>query len=140
MIIFELVCDAGHAFEGWFGDHNAFHEQLDGGLVQCPSCGSSQVTQQLSTGGVVRSRKVAEAASPGSQATFLTALRRAIETHFQDVGAEFAKTALRIHYGVEEPKNIRGTTTEAEEKALTDEGVEFLKIPMPNPPSDSELH
>ncbi len=88
----------------------------------------------------MRGRKEAEPASPNQRMAFLKALQHVIETQFEDVGANFAKTALKIHYGVEEARNIRGTTTAAEEQALTDEGVEFLKIPMPSPAGESELH
>ena len=140
MIIFDLVCESGHPFEGWFRDHHSLQEQLDGGLVQCPTCGSFQVAQRLSTGGLMRGRQEAEGASPNQQMAFFKALQHVIKTQFADVGADFAKTALKIHYGVEEPRNIRGTTTAAEEQALTNEGVEFLKIPMPSPPGESELH
>ena len=44
---------------------------------------------------------------------------------------------MKIHYGAAEPRNIRGVSTQAEEKLLKQEGVEFIKIPVPAPP-DSE--
>lgn len=128
MIIFELVCEEAHEFEGWFKDHAAFQEQLEKSLVQCPICGSNHVTQCLSTGGKVSSKHgEADATKSGD---LFRAIRDVIETHFEDVGSDFAKTALKIHYGVEEPRNIRGTSTEAEEEVLRQEGVKFHKIPM----------
>ncbi len=57
-----------------------------------------------------------------------------VEKNFDDVGCDFAKEALKIHYGVEEPRNIRGVSTKEEEKMLKEEGIDFLKIPMPAPP------
>jgi hypothetical protein len=57
-----------------------------------------------------------------------------VEKNFDDVGCDFAKEALKIHYGVEEPRNIRGVSTKAEEKMLKEEGIDFVKIPMPAPP------
>jgi hypothetical protein len=57
-----------------------------------------------------------------------------IHKNFDDVGCDFAKEALKIHYGVEEPRNIRGVSTKEEEKMLKEEGIDFLKIPMPVPP------
>lgn len=154
MIIFELICEQGHCFEGWFQDHKSFTRQLEGNLVQCPTCGTCQVTQRLSTGGVVRERKepLPKRAEPKEAApnegdianqdshAFFKAVRHVIETHFENVGPEFAKTALRMHYGVEEKKNIRGTTTEAEEKTLKEEGISFYKIPLPMSTDDSELN
>jgi hypothetical protein len=50
------------------------------------------------------------------------------------VGCDFAKEALKIHYGAAEPRNIRGVSTKEEEKTLTDEGIQFIKIPMPARP------
>jgi hypothetical protein len=57
-----------------------------------------------------------------------------VEKNFDDVGCDFAKEALKIHYGVEEPRNIRGVSTKEEEKMLKKEGIDFVKIPMPAPP------
>ena len=57
-----------------------------------------------------------------------------VEKNFDDVGADFTKEALKIHYGVSEPRNIRGVSTREEEKTLEKEGVQFIKIPIPVPP------
>ena len=57
-----------------------------------------------------------------------------VEKNFDDVGCDFAKEALKIHYGAAEPRNIRGVSTQEEEKALKDEGIQFFKIPMPETP------
>ena len=138
MIIFQLQCETGHEFEGWFQDHDAFQDQMVRGLIQCPTCGSSSLTQCLSTGGIVRARDGGETPKDAQRA-FVKALREVIVTHFEDVGVEFAKTALKMHYGVEDGRNIRGTTTEAEERMLKDEGVEFFKLPLPDPAGDSHL-
>jgi hypothetical protein len=53
-----------------------------------------------------------------------------IEKNFDDVGNTFTDTALRIHHGEEEARNIRGTTTHQDEELLRDEGIPFLKIPV----------
>lgn len=60
-----------------------------------------------------------------------------INDNFDNVGSDFTAEALKIHYGVSEPRNIRGKSTESEEKLLEKEGVQFFKFPMP-PQSDSE--
>ena len=57
-----------------------------------------------------------------------------MKNNFDDVGCDFAKEALKIHYGAVEPRNIRGVSTSQEEKVLRDEGIQFFKIPMPTPP------
>jgi hypothetical protein len=43
MIVFDLSCDAGHRFEGWFGSSADFAGQQARGLVCCPQCGSVEV-------------------------------------------------------------------------------------------------
>ena len=57
-----------------------------------------------------------------------------VQKNFDDVGCNFAKEALKIHYGAVEPRNIRGVSTKEEEKTMKEEGIEFFKIPMPTPP------
>jgi len=54
-----------------------------------------------------------------------------VEKNFDNVGCDFAKEALKIHYGATEPRNIRGVSTKEEEKTLKEEGIQFFKIPMP---------
>jgi hypothetical protein len=59
------------------------------------------------------------------------------------VGSDFANEALKIHYGVNEPRNIRGVSTSQEEDMLREEGVDFVKLPIISkeetpPSSDSE--
>jgi hypothetical protein len=58
-------------------------------------------------------------------------LHHFIENNFEDVGNKFADVALKIHCGEEEKRNIKGTTTLQEEDSLREEGVRFIKIPMP---------
>jgi hypothetical protein len=36
-----------------------------------------------------------------------------------------------MHYNVAEKRNIRGTSTEAEEEMLKQEDIKFLKFPIP---------
>ena len=54
-----------------------------------------------------------------------------IKNNSEDVGTRFAAEALKIHYGAAEKRSIRGSATEEEEKTLKEEGVGFLKVPMP---------
>ncbi len=142
MIIYDLVCERGHKFEGWFQDGASFQEQMETGLVQCPVCGTSQVSQRLSTGGTIRNRgHVPRQTDPSKDPeNLIRAIQTVVEKHFHNVGSDFAKVALRMHYGVEEPRNIRGTTTEAEEQMLRDEGVEFFKLPLPAPDTEKQVH
>ncbi len=148
MITFDLACDAGHRFEGWFRSARDFDEQLAGGLVECPLCGSRSVTKQLSPVAVHVGRhtpppatKPPEGATPVPGAAdpsgvprpeaFFRVLTRFVETHFEDVGSSFAEEARKIETGETEERNIRGSTTPEEEAALREEGVEFFKLALP---------
>jgi hypothetical protein len=53
-----------------------------------------------------------------------------IDGHFDDVGPDFTKESLKMHYGVAEKRNIRGSATAEEEKTLKQEGVQYFKIPV----------
>ena len=54
-----------------------------------------------------------------------------VDKTFEDVGDGFADVALKIHRGEEDRRNIKGTTTKSEEETLRDEGVPFIKVPIP---------
>jgi len=43
MIIYDVKCENGHTFEGWFKDRQAWIEQNAQRLICCPVCNSSQV-------------------------------------------------------------------------------------------------
>jgi len=59
----------------------------------------------------------------------LRTLRRKVEETCDDVGADFAEEARRIHYGEVEPRGIYGETSPEDAEALSEEGIEFAKIP-----------
>lgn len=137
MIAYDLKCDQGHLFEGWFEDADAFEAQQAEGLVTCPVCDSANVTRQLSTFAI----KTSSGTGVGRPKIDFEALGRRIvnyvQKNFDDVGSDFATEALKIHYGASEPRNIRGVSTDKEERMLRDQGVPFLKFPGESEPSDS---
>lgn len=45
MIVFDLTCDKGHGFEGWFGSSADFDTQKERGLLSCPQCQSARVVK-----------------------------------------------------------------------------------------------
>ena len=55
-----------------------------------------------------------------------------VERSFDDVGTDFAREALKMHYDVTEKRNIRGLATAQEEEVLREEGIGFFKVPIPN--------
>ena len=48
MIVFDLTCANGHAFEGWFESHTDFEAKRAGRAIACPDCGDVEVTKMLS--------------------------------------------------------------------------------------------
>ncbi len=129
MIAYDLKCARGHVFEGWFDDEAAFLSQQEQGLITCPVCNDATVVRIPSTFAI----RAGGGPSDGGKIS-LEAIGRKISAfireNFDDVGSDFAKEALKIHYGVTEPRNIRGSSTPQEEKTLRDEGVAFLKVPV----------
>lgn len=68
MIHFSLLCDSGHAFEGWFRNTGDFDTQAEAGHLACPVCGGTAVRKALMAPNVSTSRKKAAVAESGSQA------------------------------------------------------------------------
>lgn len=133
MIAFDLKCANGHAFEGWFEDNTAYESQKKKGLISCPVCNETRVWKIPSTFAIKTSSQTLPAAPEGSAAleAFSNQIAQYVKDNFDDVGCNFAREALKIHYGVSEPRNIRGVSTREEEKTLKKEGVNFIKVPIP---------
>lgn len=135
MIVFDLECSQGHVFEGWFESLDAYTRQQSEGLILCPFCNDADVKRVLSPVSVKRSTPEEKAKDASiDYAKLAKELLRYMRKNFEDVGTDFAAEALKMHYGVADKRNIRGSATPKEEKTLTDEGIEFFKIPLPFDP------
>jgi hypothetical protein len=140
MIIFDLTCVCGCFFEGWFRNHEDFHEQQKKGLLTCPECGNEHVRKILSPVAVHATAKQNTLTKSTSRADTnsreqlvlqtLKVLQTYVEKNFDDVGPKLAEESLKMHYGVQDSRNIRGVVTREEEKILVKEGIELLKIPI----------
>ena len=142
MIAYDLQCGNGHAFEGWFEDSAAFASQRKKGLIACPVCNDTAIDRVPSKFAIKTSQGFTPKESSPSDTRQWAQLTQEftdfVANNFDNVGCNFAKEALKIHYGAAEPRNIRGVSTQEEEKILKQEGIEFVKLPMPAPPeSDS---
>lgn len=134
MIIYDLKCREGHTFEGWFTNREAFEHQKAEGLIACPVCGDSDASLVPSLPAIVGREARAAVKKPDTVPAAVKTLRDVceyIQKNFDDVGEKFADVARRIHKGEEDRRNIRGTTTQSEEETLREEGVPFIKIPLP---------
>ena len=132
MIVFDLECANGHTFEGWFEDNKAFERQNKKKMVACPVCNATSVSKKLSTFAIKGSPTLPDKIDQHPDLRRIgQELKAYVEKNFDNVGCDFAKEALKIHYGVGEPRNIRGVSTKEEEKTLKEEGIPFFKVPLP---------
>jgi|SRR5580658_649418 hypothetical protein len=127
MILYELKCPSEHVFEGWFRSSDAYDEQRATGEIACPVCGASDIAKAPMAPRLARSEKSGPDVAQRLQ--MLRGLRRAVESQCENVGDRFAEEARKIHYGETEQRGIYGDTSEAEAEALSDEGIEFGRIP-----------
>jgi len=141
MIAFDLQCKNNHTFEGWFEDSQAYEEQQKKGLITCPVCNDTNVFKVLSTFAIKSTSPLPKIdGNEVALAKITEEITDYVEKNFDDVGTDFSKEALKIHYGASEPRNIRGISTKLEEKTLKDEGIQFFKLPIPersDPDTDS---
>jgi hypothetical protein len=138
MIKYALGCAEGHKFESWFPDSAAYEKQRKRGLVACPECGSVEVEKAIMAPAVVGGERVAD----GTEGEVLVddkrrhareviaRLRHEIEANTADVGAKFPEVARAIHQGDEPERAIRGRASLAEAKALLEEGVGVMPVPV----------
>lgn len=132
MIVFDLICDEEHRFEGWFRNSEEFEDQIETGLLTCPVCGSELITKLLSPSrlnlGKVEKQAEDLLALQHDAQQLLTRINQYINTHFDDVGNEFADEARKMHYGESDERNIRGTATLDEAHELYEEGIDIFPI------------
>lgn len=137
MIVFDLSCECGCQFEGWFHDSSDFHRQEKEGLLACPDC-SGNIIKKIMSPVAVRSasrcssKPVPVANTPEKlAANLLKTLQDYVVNNYEDVGTGLVEESLKIHYGVKKPRNIRGVSSENDEKILREEGIDFIKILLP---------
>ena len=140
MIAFDLECSNGHIFEGWFNNIQSFEDQSAKKLVSCPYCNDVTIRKVISP---VAMRTSSQNQDKGDESSIdyrrLTReIVNYIEKNFDDVGTDFAREALKMHYGVADKRNIKGSATAEEEKTLKEEGIEFFKIPVPKIDDDEK--
>ena len=142
MIRYDLICEFDHEFDGWFASSEVYEEQIAVGVVQCPVCGSTDVSKALMTPGVPvkQNKKPDTASSPvlsstsGGNASQVAALmrelRKTVEDNAEYVGPRFAEEARKIHEDGPEDRSIYGEASVEEIRELTDEGIETHPLPI----------
>jgi hypothetical protein len=163
MKVFDLRCEQGHVFEGWF----AFEDQQARGLVACPVCSATSVAKlpaapRLNLSGAkapaaeraatrtsssptnaevaapVAASASASASAAASAAPWVKALREVL-ARSENVGDRFAEEARKMHYGESEERGIHGRATREQAEALLDEGIDVVPLSLPGT-SNETLH
>lgn len=134
MILYSLVCDSDHKFDGWFRNAEAFEEQTERGIVTCPICNSKAVSKALMAPAVTRSASEKVPLSighpqQGQLREMLRALRNKVTAEADYVGDKFAEEARKIHFKEVEARGIYGEATREEVAALAEDGVDFMPLP-----------
>lgn len=151
MIVYDLICDAGHRFEGWFGSSADYAEQRERGLVSCPHCGSGDVGKAPMAPAVPAKSntrpetQVADRQQVSSQpmppevqqalAKLAEAQAKALKQSTW-VGDKFAEVSRKMHYGEADEKPIHGQASLEEAKGLIEEGIPVAPLPFPVAPPD----
>jgi len=150
MKVFNLCCENNHRFEGWFGAGDDYERQQRDGLLQCPMCGTSEVSRlpsapRINLGaqpgpaeeGVGRDssaegRQMVAQPTAHQMQKLWAQMARLVQSNTEDVGDRFAEEARRIHYNEAPERGIRGIATPEEASELADEGIEVIAFPMPD--------
>lgn len=147
MIVFDLLCAAGHRFEGWFGSAADFASQKERQLLACPSCGSASVERVPSASrfnlGAAEPKAPAPPAQPQrtpemegkdpfaiAQMLYSRMLDEML-TKSEDVGKKFPAEARKIFYREAPARAIRGEATPEQHEELVEEGIPVLRLPVP---------
>lgn len=149
MIVFDLICQpAGHRFEGWFASSEAFADQQQRGLVDCPHCGSTAIAKAPMAPAVPKKGNQLPAAAPsapvaaGMPPEALAVMEKLAKMQAEAlkrsrwVGEDFAETSRAIHYGEREAEAIHGQATLEQAKELLEEGVAVMPLPFPVVPPE----
>jgi len=154
MIVFDLTCQDGHRFEGWFGSSADYEEQRTRGLLVCPSCGSTEVNkapmapavpakgnsrQEVLPPSAPPAQPMANTPMPPQVQQALAALAKRQAEALKNstwVGDKFAEETRKMHYGERDEAPIHGQASLAEAKALIEEGVPVAPLPFPVAPPD----
>lgn len=134
MKVYNLGCEQNHRFEGWFSSEEDFKLQLSRQHIECPVCESRGISKLPSAPRLNISGTKEQERQPDDQTRFQAALMkiaREVIARTEDVGERFAEEARRIHYKEAPERGIRGVTTPDECKALADEGIDVMALPMP---------
>lgn len=165
MIVFDLDCENGHRFEGWFGSSRDFADQQARGLLACPSCGTQEVikapmapaigkkgdgaARDVAPAKAKQENRSAQTQSQGDSVANQALPPKLVEAFAKIakvqaemlkqsawVGDKFADEARSMHYGEKDEKPIHGKTSAKQARDLMEEGIAVQPLLVPVTPPD----
>ncbi len=141
MIIFDLVCELEHQFEGWFKKTSDFDTQLMNGQLTCPVCGINEILKLNDNNTAnnvieIKPYKLLKEKLNKSElllnntevdlnaltSDFIERLNNFVEQHFDDLDVNVLTQVNSI-----DNSNIISSKAEQDEvKVIADDGVPFL--------------
>ena len=131
MIVFNLLCGAGHEFECWFRDGESYEVQAAAAEITCPHCGDTKVTKAIMAPRLNSARGEGLDTQDAARRIreMFVEIRNSVESTCDYVGKSFPEEARKIHYGEADARGIYGEATADEAKALAEEGVGVAQLP-----------
>ena len=129
MIVYCLVCDHEHRFEGWFQSNEDYERQRDAGAILCPMCESKRVSRLPSAPHVQTARAPAPCEAAPERPIELRKLLRMLQSITEDVGDRFPDEVRKMHYRESPSRNIRGRASLEAVGELEEEGINVFPIP-----------
>lgn len=141
MIRYTLRCDSNHDFESWFRNSEAYETLSKAGQVTCAVCGTDKVHKAIMAPAVSGTKKKAGAeaslpveaplSTPAHPAEIaMRQIREHLKKNSDYVGPEFASEARKMHDGEIDHRSIWGEATQADAKALHEDGVPVAPLPF----------
>ena len=144
-----IYCSEQNEFDGWFQSIEAFENQMQSGLINCPICGDDNIIKLLATPNVRKSKhKISkniefqnasgvsnsEKSYLGNEkikniTTMLRTIKKEIQKNSMFVGDEFVSKARSMKEGKIKERPIHGHGTKKEVQELRDEGINVVNIP-----------
>ena len=154
MIKYRLKCKSTYCcekneFDGWFQNIEAFEKQMLSDQINCPICGSNNITKLLATPNVIKQKSQnskniklpndkgfpnIEKSYLGNEnikniSTMLRTIKKEIQKNSTFVGDNFVSKARSMKEGKIKEKPIHGHGSKKEIQELRDEGIDVVNIP-----------
>lgn len=123
MIRYTLSCQNAHHFESWFQSSAAFDTLRSSGMLNCETCGSTDISKTIMAPAVPKKTTTPEVDK-------IAAIRQHVETNAEYVGNTFYTEARAMHDGDKPARAIYGQANAEQAKSLINDGIPVLPLPF----------